>query len=405
MRRIALTTAIVFLTLALIAVAWQLRSVVLVFVISLVISATVEGPIVRFGAAGLPRRWAILAVYLCAALIVGALVVVIAVPIVSETNLFVIDLTQEYNALNFYLSSLTDRQIDLLDAALPTNEQFSEGVQSDAIRPMVQQAVGITQNVGTLAGQFLLALVLSIYWSVDRSRFERFWLSLLVPDQRARMRGIMQALTTTVGAYIRSELLQMFFTGTLLTLGFWLAGLKYPFTAAMLAALGWLIPLVGGLLALLPVLLIGWMSGPTTMIITAVLTVCVLLVMEFMVERRLFGEHRYWGILLIFVVLALGSEFGVIGLLIAPPVAVALQIIINTLLFTPVHGATATRAIILEKSLPDLRRQLSAIQADIAANPTLHTPRLENLAQRIQQILAASEALPATLPAENSQDD
>lgn len=387
MKRIAITTGVVFLTLGLIAIAWQLRAVVLVFIISLVISATLDGPIERFARMGMKRRWAILVVYLCAVLLMGLVLTFITIPVVSETNLLVVDLTQEYNNLRFNLSSLTGTQVNLVAAVMPSNEQITEGVESGAVQPVLRQAVGITQNLGVVAGQFLLAFVLSIYWSVDRTRFERLWLSLLAPAQRARTRVIIQTLTATVGAYIRSELFQTFLTGALLTLGFWIIGLKYPFIAAMLAALAWLIPLVGGLIALIPVLLIGWMSGLVPLVLAGIFTLCVLGVMEFLVERRLYSGQRYWGVLLIFVMLALGSEFGLVGLLVAPPVAVALQILLDTLL------AASPRAEIVEEDMPALRRRLAEIETEIATNDALQNPRLENLAGRIRTLLAESESL------------
>lgn len=386
MKRVAVVTAIIFLTLALLAVAWQLRVVVLIFVISLVIAATLHQPIERFVELGLGRRLAILVVYLLTTGLVALLIFVVFMPILSETNLLVIDLTQSYNNLRFYISSLTGTHIDLLSGVLPTDEQFTEGVEDGPLSPALRQAIGMTQNVGGLLGQFGLAFVLSIYWTVDRTRFERLWLSLLAPEQRAQTRVILRRLTDTVGAYIRSELFQMIFAGALLTLGFWLIDLKYPFTAAMLAALAWLIPLVGGGIALVPVLLIGWLSDPVAMVLATVYTIAVLLVMEFRVEQRLFAGHRYWGVLVVFVMLALGSEFGLVGLIIAPPTAVALQILLDWYFDSPSHSSERTA------DLPALRQKLAEIEAQLAENPAAHTPRIKNLAARLKGILAESEA-------------
>lgn len=360
MRRIAVTTAVVFLTLAVLAVAWQLRTIVLVFVISLVIGSTLDGPIERLIGSGFSRRYAILTTYVAATLFLLGLIALIALPIVSETNLLTIDITQGYNQLRFYISSLTGARIDFLATLLPTDEQFSEGVAVTTMNPMLRQAVGITQDVGAVVGQLLLAFVLSIYWTLDSTRFERLWLSLLAPEQRSRTRTILRRMNHTVGAYIRSELFQVVLTGGLLTLGFWIIGFKYPFTAATLAALAWLIPLLGGGLALIPVLLIGWFSDLNAMLLGAVYTVGVLLVMEFQVERRMFSGHRYWGVLVVFVMLALGSEFGLVGLLIAPPVAVAIQILLDAFLEVPTHKQAG------KIDLDDLRRRLAAAEAQLA---------------------------------------
>jgi len=388
MKRIAVMTAVILLTLAVLALASQVRTVLLIFLISLVIGATLDGPIQRLMGWGLSRRWSILMVYLWLVALILLLVAVVAIPVVNETNLFVVDLTQEYNRLRFYLRSLTGTQIDLLAAVLPTDEQFSVGVEQGVMTPALRRAIGITQDLGILLGQFALALVLSVYWTVDRTRFERLWLSLLAPEYRTHTRAMMARLTVQVGAYIRSEVYQSMLAGVLLALGFWIIGFKYPVTAAVLAAIAWLIPLVGGLVALILVLIVGWMNDPVTMGIGALYTLVVLLFMEVLVERRLFGAERYWGVLVTFVMLAFGSEFGLVGLIIAPPIAVALQVIIDSLLtYTPSKQLDAS---------PDpveLRRRLDSIEAELGSSGTARSPRLESLAARIRDILDSEEIL------------
>ena len=58
-------------------------------------------------------------------------------------------------------------------------------------------------------------------------------------------------------------------------------------------------------------------------------TLLVLAVMEFIVQPRLIQGRRYWGILVILLMLALVDAFGLIGVLLAPPLALIAQMVLS----------------------------------------------------------------------------
>ena len=59
-------------------------------------------------------------------------------------------------------------------------------------------------------------------------------------------------------------------------------------------------------------------------------------------QRRLYTEGRYWGVLLIVIMVAAVDAFGFIGLLLSAPIAVAVQIGINEYLNTADSVAVTT---------------------------------------------------------------
>ena len=93
-------------------------------------------------------------------------------------------------------------------------------------------------------------------------------------------------------------------------------------------------------------MVIGYLSGPVTAILAAVFTIVVLLLLEFYVQRRLYTDGRYWGVLLIVIMLAAVDAFGFIGLLLAAPIALAMQIAINEYLNTADSVAVMAPAVV-----------------------------------------------------------
>ncbi|MCL4861112.1 MAG: AI-2E family transporter, partial [Caldilineaceae bacterium] len=92
MKRLAILTAVILLILLLVALLWQLRSVVLMFFLALAIAAALEAPIQRLMGWGWSRVLAILAVYggVCGGLLL--LAVLITTPTVRELDPMLQDL-------------------------------------------------------------------------------------------------------------------------------------------------------------------------------------------------------------------------------------------------------------------------------------------------------------------------
>jgi predicted PurR-regulated permease PerM len=254
--------------------------------------------------------------------------------------------------------------------------------------------LGFTQGLGDLVSGALIVFFLSLYWSLDQIHFERLWLSLLSSGQRKQARGIWRTIELDLGAYIRSEVIQSLLAGLLLGLGYWLLGSPYPILLAVVGALAWLIPVVGALLAVILPLLMGLLTGVQLSLVTALYTLAVLVVLQFWVEPRLF--RRKWDnpILTLVILLAMADAFGLLGILLAPPLSAVCQILWN-LLFS--HRAVSGAA----EQVSDLKerqaRALEMIQAMDEPPMALVTSSMERLTQLIEK---AEPVLQTGLPPE-----
>jgi putative permease len=252
--------------------------------------------------------------------------------------------------------------------------------------------LGFAQGFITFIAGIIIVLVLSIYWSVDQARFERLWLSLLPADRRTWARNLWRDLENGVGAYIRSELTQALMAIFLLGIGYWLLELPYPLTLALVGGAAWLIPLVGIVFIVIPVWLVGISSGWLVASIAVLYTVFVLLLLERVIEPRLFRQRRYSTFLVILTLVIMAQVLGIVGLIIAPTVAAALQILSTGFLtmrekqvHTPIEIAT------LEDRLHQIRNNY--VQQD---QPI--PPEIENMISRLQRLI--QQAQTPTKPAQ-----
>lgn len=415
MRRVAINVAVVLAIITAFVVAWQLLSIVLLFIISLVIAATARGPIDKLMAYGLPRGPAMMVVYGVGVVGTIALFYGLSVALAGEFSVLGQDLVVAYNWLQ---ANWQNGQSvgSVVAQRLPTPEQFAALIGTGETATITQALIGLAQGLGNFAGQLPLAIVVSIYWTADELRFERLWLSLLPPEARAKGRRIWRTLEEGVGAYIRSEAVQSLVAGVLITGGYWLLGIAYPVLWGVIAGFTWLIPLVGGLFTIIPLAIFVWMTlGPVTAALAVVYTVAVFALMEFVVERRLYTRDRYGRVLVLVIMIAMVDAFSLLGLLIAPLVATTIQIFLNEMMRpTPPRPsvqlaavptatgiqsletgsqtmATGAQSTIESIDITDLQTRLEAVQAMTQNLEGGDARRIANMAERLEDLLQEAQ--------------
>jgi predicted PurR-regulated permease PerM len=201
--------------------------------------------------------------------------------------------------------------------------------------------LGLTFSLFGLIATLGVIVILSLYWSLEHVSFERLWLSLLPVEKRIRAREVWREIDAELGSYMRSEFVQSLAVGTLLAIAYWLLGVRYPLMLALIGTLCWLLPWVGVfftvaavfILSLPAAILTGsaetmWLTTPAA----AGMTLIILLSFEFAVEPRLFNRRRYNALVTALIVLAMAFHHGILGLIIGPPIAVALQVVGSALL-------------------------------------------------------------------------
>lgn len=387
MKRVALITAIVLLVLSFLVILWQLQSIIFIFLVALVLAITVEQPIDRLTARGAPRWLAVLTLYTGVFAGLAAIAAFIFTPLTNEIDPFVQELLNQYGLLENRLAQLTDTRRGILIASLPATQDVAAMIVANPATGIGEGITAGAQRLLGMAGEAALALIIAIYWSMDSTRFERLWLSLLPPVRRTRARHFLDRLERNVGAYVRSELLQTLLAGALLTALYAIIGVDYPFLLATLVALTWLAPIYGGALALLFAAGIGSFDGWPTVLLATGATLLVLAMMEFIVQPRLIRERRTWGILVILLMLALVDAFGLIGLLLAPPFALIAQMVIDAILDRDQAFVDAPDA----EPLAAVRTELELLKLRLAEEPESHTAQVNDLAGRLERLLAEAE--------------
>jgi len=325
MRRLARNVALVLATLAIAVVLWHIREGVVLFLVSLAVASALRPTVDKLVQHGWPRAAALAVTFFTGLTLVGGPTALIANPLMIEARRATNSLVVGYERITAPWAEGTVLK-RAVASRLPPPSALADALSGKHGLALTQTAIGITWNLFENIVRLILVVVLSIYWSLDRVHFESLWLSLVPGDLRAEMRDVWHDMEQVVGAYLRSEVTQAALAGLLLGGGYYLLGLPYVVLLAIIGSLAWLLPWVGVVVAVIPAWLVGWQGGLVMAAVTALYTLGVFLLLEVFVEPRFFNRRRYNSLLAALVALALAELFGLVGLIIGPPIALALQI-------------------------------------------------------------------------------
>ena len=355
---------IVLATVVGVVVMWQLRIGVWLFILSLSVAVAFRPPIKELIARGVPAKIALTVTYIPVVGIIILFLALISNPLLVEMEMATNEFTIAYQYILVVWAQDNPAQ-QFIAQQLPSLDNLQQ-LAGGSEFGLLQLLLDVTSNLFEVIGIIILVLLLSVHWTVDQTRFERLWLLLVPVEQRVNTLAIWRDMEANIGAYIRSEVVQAFLTGLSLYVGYSLLGLNYPILLALGGILAWFIPVIGPFLILIPVTVLGltqaWWVGVGAFIFTLVL----FLMMEWLVEPHFFNRRRFSGLLLLLVLMVGINLFGFIGLVLAPPLSVAIQIFFSHLIY---HRAGNT----MVKSRPDLQdvqQRLTNLQSVITTEQT-----------------------------------
>jgi predicted PurR-regulated permease PerM len=384
-RQLVVIGTAVMTTLLALMLLWQFRIVVIYVLISLALAATVC-PISRSESRpNFATRMLLILLYAVSMGLFGLLIFIVGRLLVGDLQQLAQTIAEQRNWV--LPASLQGGFIQqALDRSLPTPDKLFEAITSQR-QLMLSAILGFTQGIGGITSGFFVILFLSIYWSINQNHFERLWLSLLPSQQRTHARDIWRTLERDLGAYIRSEIIQSLLAVLLLGIGYWVLGSPYPALLAVVGAVAWLVPVVGAALAVILPLILGLLTGGQLSLFTVLYTLIVLIALQVWVEPRLFRRNWNNPILTLVILLAMADAFGLLGIILAPPLSVVCQILWNLLVSDRLAPETAVQVSDLKERHARLRLVIEEMEGPPPPLVLSGMERLAGLLEKAEPVL------------------
>jgi predicted PurR-regulated permease PerM len=370
MRRLTWYVVVVAITLVILISLWQFSIAIVLFALSLAVAAALRPSINYLAGKKIPRRLALGIVYALLIASIAAFLILIIPPLGGDLQKATDDFVIGYErALAVWPREGTLFQ-QVLAEQLPPAADLYQALTSPEGVPALAGVFGAAQNFFSILGRIALIIILSLYWSADQLRFERLGLSLLPAEYHPKALQVWRSVEAAVGAYLRSEVIQSVLAGVLLGMAYSLMGVRYPALFTLWGAITRLIPWFGVVIATLPLFLVEMGNSPLLGFLATVYTIGVLLLLKMVIEPRFFHRQRYSSLLIVIFVVILAESFGVTGVMLAPLLAVTIQILFQQLYpmqrrrFSP---ELLEKAMELRKRLAEVGRQIQGRRARQAA--------------------------------------
>jgi predicted PurR-regulated permease PerM len=200
------------------------------------------------------------------------------------------------------------------------------------LAPLSGSAVRYARSTFELIAYLITTIALAFYLIADRERVRGFVFALIPRPYHVRVARLLKAMGTIVGGYMRGQALTSVMIGGFTYILLVIIGAPNALLLAILAGLTDLIPYVGAVLATAPAVLFALTKGLTQAIIVLV---ALILYQEFesrVVIPRVYGKTmRLSPVAVTVALLAGGMLFGIIGALIALPMAAAIRAAVEEL--------------------------------------------------------------------------
>lgn len=183
-----------------------------------------------------------------------------------------------------------------------------------------------------VAGNLVVLAFLTLYLAATPRTYVEGVVTLVPPARRPRAREVFAALESHLRWWLAGRLASMAAVGAVTGAGLWLVGVPYALALALVAAALSAVPFVGPILGAVPGVLVALSQGPAAAGWAAGVYVLAQAVENYLVTPLV--QQNTAGlppVLAIAAVTLIGALFGVLGLVVAAPLAVAGMVLVKML--------------------------------------------------------------------------
>ncbi len=312
---------VVFVVLAL-AFIWVIREIIAVFLLAVILAAALDPLADYFHKRKVPRAASVFVVY---AVVLGllALIVFSIFPAVSEQ------------------AQILGQNIPQYTTALEAQYPFLHGLLADVTSQQLLQGLFGGGESGAVVGgtigffngvfAFVTVLVVSFYLVVADQKGMKELIRPLVPVQyHERAMLLVSRIQKKMGLWVLGQLILSVSIFVLTYIGLRILGIQYALVLALLAGMFEIVPYMGPILSAVPAFLFALVQSPALALGVVVLYIIVQKIEGYALVPKVM--HKTVGVSPLVVLLALLIGFklaGIIGLLLAVPLASAAMVVIQ----------------------------------------------------------------------------
>ncbi len=235
--------------------------------------------------------------------------------------------------------------IDRLSETFGSMQKLSEdyhiviGLQ-EFLKSLGNQLAGLAENafvlvVKILGGivSFIAILALTFYLVVEKDGLRKFLSSILPSEYEKRTIRIINEIQKKIGLWLRGQLVLMFFVGVLALIGLLILGVDYALTLALIFGVMEIVPIIGPVIAGIPAVILAFAQSTALVPVVIVLYVAIQQFENSVLVPKVMQKAVGLNPAIVLVSILVGAKLmGVVGIIVAVPIATAVTIVLKDLL-------------------------------------------------------------------------
>jgi predicted PurR-regulated permease PerM len=214
------------------------------------------------------------------------------------------------------------------------------------VLPKLFGALGFTIEIVSVA-------IMGVYLTLHPGLYREYLIALFPPLHRDLVRNVLTDLSRTLRSWIVGQLTSMTLLGVLTTIGLWALGVPYWLTFGLFAGVAAIVPFFGTLVStVLPALFVLGASGGAGRALAVVgLGVLVHLIEGNLVSPLIMQRQvNLPPVLTMLSVLIMGKLLGPVGLLVAVPTLVLVDVIVRRVLMNRIYEGHGFRRFVRDRA-------------------------------------------------------
>lgn len=233
---------------------------------------------------------------------------------------------ERYNIL-FYEFVIRYRHSELPIRIKELLDQNIYNIQQSLMNTL-QTMVGVITGAFSLFFDIILAVVIAFYMMKDIEKFKKVLVSFVPRKGREWIFVLVRDIDVVLSGFIRGQLFVAMIMSLLTAAGLWILGIKYSLILGIIAGLLDVIPYFGPFLGVVPAVIVAFIDNPIKIIWVLLLYFLVQQLEGAVLSPKIIGNKvGLHPVVIIIAVLAGGKFFGLIGMLLAVPIAGILKVL------------------------------------------------------------------------------
>ncbi len=303
---------------------YLVSDVLILLFFSVIIAAGVNGPISWIQKRGVNRVLAVAFVYVAILSVFVGVVYLIIPPLAVQIKTLALGLPEILNKFGFSQGSLQQYHSVYFS-------NFVDGLNSK----LSGAASNIFQTTFTFFGGLfsaIMVLVISLYLAAQEKGTRKFLFSVTPAAHREYVDSLVSRIETKLGAWLRGELLLMFSIAAFTFIGLVLLKVKYALILALLAGLLEVVPFIGPIISAVPAIALAFLQAPLLALFVTILYYAIHQLENYILVPQIMKKALGLNPIVVIVALLIGAKLdGVLGMLVAVPVAATLGVFFGDL--------------------------------------------------------------------------